>query len=211
MPPLQLRSDLHLMRKAWHVSTGTFGLYLYFIFNITPFAMGMGLMILSLVGFALDLTRLKYASFNQIVLSSAGIFMRECERHKFSGMPFYALGAGLALLLFDEKLALLAITFLVFSDPLSSVVGIIFGKDKILPNKSLQGTMAGFAMCSLLSLGFGFYLGVNDISLLYFSIIAGMIGPISELISAFGIDDNLSIPIFSGAGLTLLNVVIPIV
>jgi dolichol kinase len=35
--------------------------------------------------------------------------------------------------------------------------------------------------------------------------VAGVIGAASELISAFNIDDNLTIPVLSGLGITLLN------
>jgi len=41
--------------------------------------------------------------------------------------------------------------------------------------------------------------------LLVFSIIAGIIGAASELVSAFNIDDNLTIPVISGLGMTILN------
>jgi dolichol kinase len=41
--------------------------------------------------------------------------------------------------------------------------------------------------------------------LLIFAIVSGVIGSASELVSAFNIDDNLTIPVISGLGMTLLN------
>ena len=41
--------------------------------------------------------------------------------------------------------------------------------------------------------------------ILIFAIVSGFIGAASELISAFNIDDNLTIPVVSGLGMTLLN------
>jgi diacylglycerol kinase (CTP) len=60
--------------------------------------------------------------------------MRQSEKKSLSGMPFYALGVGLTLYFYKPSIALLAITFLVFADPLSSFFGILYGKRKILPN-----------------------------------------------------------------------------
>ena len=46
---------------------------------------------------------------------------------------------------------------------------------------------------------------ISDLNLIIFSVSAGIIGSLSELASAFNIDDNLTIPVLSGAGLTLVN------
>jgi dolichol kinase len=95
--------------------------------------------------------------------------------------------------------------FLVFSDPLSSFFGVLYGKDKILPNKSLQGAVAGFFTCYLITLFYAMNTSTLGTHLLVFSILAGIIGAASELVSAFNIDDNLTIPVLSGLGMTVLN------
>jgi dolichol kinase len=41
--------------------------------------------------------------------------------------------------------------------------------------------------------------------ILIFAVVAGMIGALSELVSAFNVDDNLTIPVLSGLGMTVLN------
>ena len=122
-----------------------------------------------------------------------------------SGLPFYALGVSLALHLFSKEVALLAVFFLVFSDPISSFFGIIYGKDKIMPNKSLQGAIAGFFTCYLITLFYGLSYGGEGYNLLWFAILGGVIGAFSEMLSAFNVDDNLTIPVVSGLGLTVLN------
>lgn len=207
---LRPRHDLHLLRKAWHIGTGCTGLLIYYFLDITPLAMGLGLVVFAAVGLILENIRIRSERLNQMALSLLGPFMRESERHQISGMPFYALGVGLSLLLFEEKLAILSICFLIFSDPIASVAGVTLGRDKILPNKSLQGAVAGFCVCYILSLAYAIYFGAKDFELLYFAVGAGLIGMASEIVSAFGIDDNLSIPVLSGFGLTLLNLLFPI-
>ena len=134
-----------------------------------------------------------------------GPLMRKSEANGSSGLPFYALGISLSLFLFRENIALLSIMFLIFSDPISSYFGIRFGKDKILPNKSLQGSVAGFSACYLLTLLYTMGSSASAANIFIFAVIAGLIGSLSELVSAFGIDDNLTIPVLSGIGLTLIN------
>ena len=48
-------------------------------------------------------------------------------------------------------------------------------------------------------------LGVSDSKVWIFSLFAGIISSFSELLSALDIDDNLTIPVFSGLGLLVLN------
>ncbi len=131
--------------------------------------------------------------------------MRRSEKDGVSGLPFYALGASLSLFFFHRDIAIISIMFLVFSDPLSSFFGVLYGKDKIMPNKSLQGAVAGFFTCYLITLFYTMNTATIGTHILVFAIISGVIGASSELVSAFNIDDNLTIPVLSGLGLTLLN------
>ena len=116
----------------------------------------------------------------------------------------------MSLYLYSEKVAILSILFLVFADPISSFFGVKYGKTKLMENKSFEGSLAGFLVCSLTSLIYLSYYSSNsgiavlDAKVLLFSLIAGFIGSFSELCSSI-VDDNLSIPIVSGLGLTVLN------
>lgn len=202
---LAKRSDLHILRKLWHMGTGTLGLAIYYQTGEMAQLFGWIILAISATGFALDLARARWAKLNEVVITMMGPFMRTSERNGFTGLPFYALGVGLALLLFKPKIALLAIMFLVYSDPISSFFGILYGKDKIMPNKSLQGAIAGFFTCYLITLFYGMSYGAGDTSLLWFAILGGVVGAVAEMLSAFNVDDNLTIPVISGLGLTVLN------
>ena len=207
---LAKRSDLHLLRKIWHIATGGLCLYGYYNIHKDIHFWAILIFIVSMMGFASDFMRMRYSWYNQLVITVMGPFMRSDERDGFTGLPFYALGASISLFVFKPQIALLSIFFLVFADPFSSLIGVLFGKDKILPNKSLQGALAGFVVCYLLTLLFILDYQVPGSQIFIFAVCAGVIGTISELISAFNIDDNLSIPVVSGLGLTLLNLIIPI-
>lgn len=202
----QKRSDLHLLRKLWHVSTGVVGLVIYYSSNQTELFWAKLVMFIAIASFLMEFIRLNNKKLNQLFCKYFSLIMRNSEKDKMSGLPFYALGVSVSLFLYQKDIALISILFLVFSDPLSSFFGVLFGKEKILPNKSLQGSFAGFLCCLLITLIYLSKLGIDlDARAILFSIAAAFIGSISELISAMDIDDNLTIPIISGLGMSLLN------
>jgi diacylglycerol kinase (CTP) len=202
---LHKRSDLHILRKLWHIGTGSVALYLYLRSDWGATAWAWICLVLAIAGLGVDLLRIRVRPFNNLMLRLMGRFMRRSEREGVSGFPFYALGASLSLFFYHPDIAILSIMFLVFSDPLSSFFGVLYGKDKIMPNKSLQGAVAGFFTCYLITLFYVMNSTTLGSHILVFSIVAGIIGTASELISAFNIDDNLTIPVISGLGMTLLN------
>lgn len=199
-----MRNDLHLVRKAWHIATGLSGLIVYYNSDYSLQSVANFLLIFSLVAFAVEFLRLRNEKMNMFLMSVMRPFMRESEKTSVSGLPFYALGVGLTLTLFPERIAILSVLFLIFADPIASVIGILYGKDKILPNKSLQGTLAAFTVCYLITMVYGMRFSNPNMSLLCFSLLAGVVGSFSELCSRY-IDDNLSIPVISGTMLYLIN------
>jgi dolichol kinase len=202
---LHKRSDLHLLRKLWHITTGSLGL---FFFTRSPQDQQFWAFLvlgIALSGFITDITRARSPKLNLIIIKCMGPLMRRSEREGLTGLPFYALGVSLSLFFYSRDIAILSVMFLVFSDPLSSFFGVLYGKDKILPNKSLQGAVAGFFTCYLISLFYAMNHATLGNHILIFAVISGMIGALSELVSAFNIDDNLTIPVLSGLGMTVLN------
>ena len=207
---LHKRSDLHILRKLWHISTGSLGLFLFVTSEQSQFFWACLIMGIAVAGFAADFIRNRIPSFNKFVITMMGPLMRRSEKEGLSGLPFYALGVSLSLFFYSRDIAIVSSMFLVFSDPLSSFFGVLYGKDKILPNKSLQGAVAGFFTCYLITLFYAMNTTTLGTHILVFSIVAGVIGAASELVSAFNIDDNLTIPVLSGLGLTLLNYWVPV-
>lgn len=207
--PLRLRTDLHLTRKIWHISTGLAGLVAYKKSGISVDNVAYILLVFAVTAFLFEFLRLRNPKVNQVAMLLMKPVMRESERNSVSGLPFYALGVSLALFFFPERIAILAILFLIFADPIASFFGILYGRDKILPNKSLQGTIAAFSVCYLATIVYGLiYVGPST-HLLVFAILAGIIGAISEMCSQF-VDDNLCIPVVSGLGLYLVNFIVPL-
>lgn len=207
--PLRLRTDLHIARKLWHMATGLTGLAFYYRSGLTVDTVATVLLIFSACSFMVEYARLRNEKMNQFLMVFMKPIMRESEKNSVSGMPFYALGVSLSLFFFPERIAILSVLFLIFADPIASFCGILYGRDKILPNKSLQGTIAAFSVCYIVTLVYGLIHASPSMNLLIFSILAGIIGAVSELCSQF-VDDNLCIPVISGLGLFLINFLITV-
>lgn len=207
--PFSLRSDLHIARKLWHIMTGAIGAVIYYRNGLSADKMATYLLIIATCSFIFEFLRLRDERINQLAMTLMKPLMRESEKTSISGMPFYALGVSLSLFFFPERIAVLSVLFLIFADPIASTFGIIYGRDKIFPNKSLQGTLAAFSVCYLVTLIYGAVYTGSSMNLLVFSIVAGVIGALSELCSQF-VDDNLCIPVVSGAGLFVLNIFVPL-
>ena len=202
---LAKRSELHLKRRLWHVLVGCLGLVCYYQLSLELYIYGYFSVLVALLGFWIDFKRLGNPNLNNFLEKHFGPVMRRSEKLSFSGLPFYALGVAIAIFVYDEKIAILSILFLIFADPIASIVGVYMGRDRLLPNKTLQGTMAAFSVCLVTILGYLYVLEVESQNIIIFAFFGAICGALSELISAFNIDDNLTIPVLSGGALTLFN------
>lgn len=202
---LASRSELHIMRRIWHTISGVLGLVAYLYTDISLINWGMLFLMISLCGFALDFKRLGNKDLNNRFKRIFRPIMRSSEDDGFSGLPFYALGVAGAVFLYEEHIAILAIMYLIFADPIASVFGVYFGKDKILPNKTFQGTLAAFVTCFFITYGYVYALVGFTPGIFLYSFSGALFGAVSEILGAFNIDDNFTIPIFSGLGLTALS------
>jgi dolichol kinase len=121
------------------------------------------------------------------------------EHSPAKGAIMFLLGTALAVILFDAFTAAAAVTVLALGDSVSTLVGRKYGSIELPYNakKSLQGSLAGFVAA---------FLGASLI-----------VPPLAALLAAFGgmlgeslplkIDDNLVIPLFSGAGMASLYLI----
>lgn len=208
-PTFKNKSDLHILRKLWHILIGGSGVTLYYLSNIDIKTFAIGPAAIFIIAIVAETLRLKIPAVNRLALKVMGPFMRESEKNSASGLPFYALGCFLSMILLPEKIAVLSILFLVFADPISSMVGQKWGRDKIYKNKSLQGFMACFITCYVLATAYGLVFSSGGLNLVVFALLGGLVGALSELWSG-AIDDNLVMPISSGLGLWGINFFFPV-
>ncbi len=152
----------------------------------------------------LDLLRQRYKALNDLALHVFGPVMRQNEAHKLAGTSFLITGVTVVVAIFPHEIVSLTLLFLCFADPLASYVGIRFGKEKILGNKTIQGFLAAFVTCLICSYVYLSLLNFPPDRLLIFSLLAGLLGSLAELIPIAKIDDNFSLPVVSAIGLYVL-------
>ncbi len=199
---LKQRSDLHLARKIWHMTGVSIIAALY---AFLPNSLSLILLtVTTITAIALDVVRLRNAKVNEVVVALLGPVMRKSEVDKLAGTTYLFAGVTIIAFLFPHQIVLLTILFLAFADPIASYFGIKFGKDKIFGNKSLQGTMAAFIACAVLTYTFlsTHWLMMDRIYLV--SILGGLVGALAELIPIGKLDDNFSLPVLSASALWIL-------
>ena len=196
------RSDMHLARKTWHM-LGV--LLMVVIHQRVSRETSIVLLLAAMLVFVIpDIIRQYSPKLNDIFVGLFQLVIRENEVHKLSGNSYLLTGVLTIVLLFHTKVVGLALLFLAFADPIASCVGILYGKDKIWGHKSLQGFLAAFAVCAVATMGYLYVHGMLVDRIVPVSILAGLIGAISELVPIAKLDDNLTLPVMSAAGLTVL-------
>jgi dolichol kinase len=197
---LHARDDIHLARRLWHF-LGVMGI-LYLYWKIPPEKARAAVLVFCLPLVAIDIARLYSPAMNKAMLILFKPFMRESERHRLAGITFMLIGVIINVLFLPRAVVPLTLLFLGVADPVASFVGIRYGKDKLVGNKSLQGSFAAFVACFVLACGYLSYLGLMHERLFIVCLLAGLIGALSELMPVGKLDDNLVFPVMSGVLLT---------
>lgn len=177
-----------------------------------------------------DMLRFNSPSFNAFYIRVLGAFMRESEVKGWNGVIWYLAGTIGVLVVFPKDVATLSIMLLSWCDTAASTFGRAYGArtGKIRPGKSWAGTLAAFAVGALTSaLFFGWIMpgvpeeyniavpcmwrerlgieGVGEVTgtlaIGIMSVVTGVIASASELVDAWGLDDNVVIPILSAVGI----------
>lgn len=194
------RDDLHLARRLWHFFGVLFIFVLYWF--VTPNqAIGLALGFSSFM-IAIDWARLRNPRLGRFFVWFFGPFLREDERQRYAASTGMMAGVTLIILLFPKPVVLLSLLFLAIADPAAAFVGVRYGKDKLIGNKSLQGTLAAFVACFLISLGYFNYMDLMMERLFIACLLAGLIGAFSELVPIGKLDDNFVFPVLSALLLT---------
>lgn len=199
---LKKRSDIHYARKIWHMS-GVFSMFLAYIY-LPPVVSATTLAVAWSIFVPFDFLRHRFPAINEWAVHAFKPIMRQSEVKKLAGTTYLLTGTLLVVLIFPRPIVALTLLFLAFADPLASYFGILYGKDKIFGHKSIQGFMAAFFVCA--GLTFVYLLQSNYLldRLFVVSLFAGLVGAFAELIPVGKLDDNLSLPVMSAVGLTVL-------
>ena len=114
----------------------------------------VALAVLIAITIAGEITRALNSRFNDLVLKIFDGVYRESEKYKVAGVLWTLAGAFLTIIIFNDKLCVLAsFLYLVFGDTSAALFGKAFGKHKFFhESKSLEGSAACFFTCLIIGL-----------------------------------------------------------
>lgn len=193
-------ADVHLARKITHVS-GI--LLMVLIHSLAPlWVTWVGFASIGIPMIIFDIIRLKNEKLKALAIKLFGAIMRRRELNHLSGTTYLFIGTFIILIFFKNEIITLALLFLAFGDPIASFVGVQYGSIKILGKKSLQGSLAAFLICTIIAAIFFSYKNILVDHLLVASLLAGIIGSLSELVPIGPIDDNCTQPVLNAIGIS---------
>lgn len=178
-------------------------MFLAYVF--LPPTIAIAILIVAMMFFLpVDFLRHRYPALNDWMVHAFRPIMRNSEIHRLAGTTYLLTGVALVVLMFPRPIVALTLLFLAFADPIASVIGIKYGKDKIFGHKSIQGFMAAYVVCTLCTFVFLYNHNFATDRILVVSLLAGLIGALAELVPIGKIDDNFTLPVLSGVGLYIL-------
>ena len=203
--PTATRKSLQIPRRMFHASMGL-GVGLVYQFLLTHSRAIYILGFCACVVYILEQIRINYPELaGNIKIINKYLFRAEEQLKESAGVP-YVMGVLLTLISFPKVVALVAIYTLAVADPMSAIIGIKYGKTKVVPHKSLEGSLAffvsSFVITFLVFFWWTSYLQIMLGSILLLSFLVAFIGSLFEMIP-LRLDDNLTIPLFT-AGMTLI-------
>lgn len=199
------RSEIHWARKLWHMGAVS-AMAAFYAF--APSKVSLTTIVIAWLLFVpIDFIRQKVPAINEVLIHVFKPLMRDSEINKIAGTSYLLTGVLVIAFVFPRDIVLLTILFLAFADPIASYFGIRFGKDKIFGHKSLQGSLAAFFVCAMLTFGFLFTNNLLLDRIVVVSLLGGLIGSLAELIPISKLDDNLTLPLISSTFLWLLFVI----
>ncbi|MBD66882.1 MAG: hypothetical protein CME62_16890 [Halobacteriovoraceae bacterium] len=202
-PKLATRHNLQLARRLFHMANGSVFATLYLL-TLTHSQMIHLLGTLACVLYLVEQIRINYPEKAAKFIPFTKFIMRAEEQLKESAMVPYAMAVLLTVITFPKPIALVGIYTLAFADPLSAIVGIRFGKHKITPTRTLEGSTAFFIASFLCCFGvLAFYTYSVTFLILGISFLLGLVCCLFEMLP-LKIDDNLTIPLFTSAALWTL-------
>lgn len=191
-----------IRRKAFHIMAGMsipVFYYLFMLWDQTWLATWILLAATASI-LAIDIIRLRHQFVKIIFIDFFGPMMRRHEISALTGATYLMISSLICILIFDDSVAIAAISYLVIGDSLAAVVGRSIGRTKFF-EKSFEGAGAGLLGC--LAVGV-LIVNLPATDLKYLQMAAGALTAIIVEMLPIPLDDNIRIPLASGAVMHLL-------
>ena len=191
------RKDVQLGRRLVHLANGSAIATAYaLLFTHQQIVHLLGTF--ACVVYVLDRVRIHDPELAARVPTLNALFFRAEEQVKEAAMTPYVIAILLTVLTFPKVVALIAIYTLAIADPLAAIVGIRWGHRHLVPNRTVEGSLAFFVAAFCVSFAvltvFG---GTVTRPAVGASIVVATLAALFEMVP-LRIDDNLTIPIFVG-------------
>ncbi len=180
-----------ILRKLIHISSLVIPLTYFYLIKDKSLMVTI-LIILTLISLLIEYVRRHREGYIRLFFQKylQSILRADEVNGQFTGATWMLIGFTFTVIIFDFEVAVLALLFLSVGDAVAALVGSALPIGKIW-NKSILGSLSGFFFCVL----FGLFLNNSlPLQIIIFGAISGML---IELIPS-KINDNFSIPIFSG-------------
>lgn len=176
-----------ILRKMFHLLE----IPVVLVYSLIRYLWSQEMAIIVLTAFLLILIEIEYVRLEvkPKIPRVLNLFRRR-EKNQLTGTVFFILATIIAFAAFDYGIAMLALLMTVFGDLVSALVGIKFGKNKLLHNKTMEGFVAGLAMNLVLG-----FLVFSEFPAIAVSM--ALVASIVELLTN-KLDDNLTVPLFAG-------------
>jgi dolichol kinase len=198
MPPAA-GYNAEISRKVLHLAAALTPLVYLFIGRSTMLCLLGPCMALAVL---IEVARHVSARFETLFQRWLGFMVRATERGRVTGATYVMVGALLSIWLFPKPIAIAVLLIQVISDTAASLVGLRFGRTRFL-GKSLAGSGAFFLTAvAILWIAWPASKGIG--------LLAALIATIAEALPSlrfgrFELNDNLTVPLLTGAALWLLH------
>ena len=156
------------------------------------------LSLMLIICFFIEVFRTQSFKLHKLFKKYLHFMMRDSEKEgEITGATYVFAGSLFTIILIPKPFCIVALFFLAVGDTFAALVGMNYPFLKI-GRKTLSGSIACFVSCCMIGLLFSF--GLNTSTIMFGAFIATL----TELLS-MKINDNLSIPIFSGMSMYSFN------
>ena len=189
-----------LARKAIHLSNAIIPLSYHYFFS-DKIDMIIVLASFLIFCFFIEVYRKNNHVLSRIFSNWFEFMMRDKEKKgELTGATWVFVGALFTILLVPDPFNIISLLFLSFGDTFAAIIGTRFPYIK-LGRKTLSGSIAGFTACLTIGLAI-------DIPIAYEIIIIGAFMAMFVEILPLPVNDNVSIPIFSGLSMYYFSLII---
>ena len=196
--PTATRRDLQLGRRLFHLANGTSVATAYALFFTHQQIVQVFGTIACLV-YILDRVRIAYPEVLERHAAWVNrLLVRAEERVREAAMTPYAIAVLLTLITVPKPAALIAIYTLAAADPAAAIVGITWGRRRLGPNRSLEGSLAFFGVTfAIVTAVLTTMVGPPALTTVGIALVVALASAACELVP-LRIDDNMTIPLFVG-------------